>query len=61
MEREVLAYILLALLVVSVGAWIFWSWHHSHKRSNQRRMRRENAEHREVMAEKDRRRSEDSG
>lgn len=49
-ERELMAYALLAALLVAVGCWIAWHRYHSRERSYRRQKQRDTDRYRDRMA-----------
>ena len=52
MERELFAYLLIAAMVLALGAWIMYARRNSHQRQYRRSQRRDRARYEKRMAKK---------
>lgn len=55
MQRTIIAYLLIAMMVAAASGWILYMRHHSRERSYHRRLKRERAEYERRMAASERR------
>jgi len=52
MDRQIIAYLIIAALVAALIAWLAYRWYHGRDRSYRRRRAREQLAHKEAMAAK---------
>ena len=53
MDRSLIAYLLIALILVAAAAWLAYRLYHSQERTYRRRITREREDHAALMAERE--------
>lgn len=53
MERQTLAFLIMAVMAVPIVGWAAFRWYHGRARSNRRRRSRERAAYDDIMAAKE--------